>query len=124
MKRLRLFMAMLMVGTILAQIAPTQAQGVLLQARGKIILIHMVDVGVRYGPPSDQIDAEVVVKLDSQPGKAFGFQLRNDANGLVHQGMLSLLRDALNNGWTVTIDYNEINRNRMNSMLIRVSASK
>jgi hypothetical protein len=74
-------------------------------ATGKVTLLRVHDVGTGYGPPSDFIDVEVVVWLDSQPGKAFGFQLRNDSNLPARQGMLDLLRDALANNWTVSIDY-------------------
>jgi hypothetical protein len=35
------------------------------------------EVGTGYGPPDDFLDAEVIVWLDSEPEKAFGFQLRN-----------------------------------------------
>ena len=75
------------------------------QATGKLTLLRVHDLGTKYGPPSDQIDVEVVAWLDSKPGKAFGFQIRNDANRPARQGMLDLLRDAFNHNWTVTIDY-------------------
>ena len=75
------------------------------QATGKITLLRVHDLGTKYGPPSDEIDVEVVIWLDSKPGRAFGFQVRNDSNGPARQGMLDLLRDALNYKWTVTIDY-------------------
>jgi hypothetical protein len=62
-------------------------------------------VGTGYGPPNDSIDVEAVIWLDSQPGKAFGFQLRDDANEQAHHSMLDVLRDAFNEGNRVRIDY-------------------
>jgi CARDB len=82
-----------------------RSDAAVLQASGKVTLLRVHDVGTAFGPPSDQIDVEVVFRLDSQPMKAFGFQLRNDSNAAAHRGMLDLLRDAFNHGWTVTTDY-------------------
>ena len=74
-------------------------------ASGKVTLLRVHDVGTGYGPANDFIDVEVVIWLDSQAGKAFGFQLRNDANLPARQGMLDLLRDAFEHNWTVSIDH-------------------
>jgi hypothetical protein len=74
-------------------------------AQGKIKMLRVHDVGTAYGPPSDRIDVEVVTTLDTQPGKAFGFQLRQDGNMAARQGMLDLLRDAYANNWTVSFDH-------------------
>lgn len=79
----------------------------------------MHDVGSKYGPANDQIDAEVVIKLNTQAGQAFGFKLRNDTNALVHQGMLDLLRDAFANNWTVAIDFFR-DANKKNGIILRV----
>ena len=38
----------------------------------------------------------MIVKLDTYPGKAFGFKLRDDADEPARRGMLDLLRDAFN----------------------------
>lgn len=73
--------------------------------QGKIQLLRVHDVGTKYGPPTDQIDVEVVVVLASAPTRAFGFQLRNDGNRPVRQGMLDLLRDAFANNANVGIDF-------------------
>jgi hypothetical protein len=97
---------------------PPEGQAQLLQAVGRVALLRVHDVGTRYGPASDQIDAEVVIQLDSQPGKAFGFQLRQDANQQVRQGMLALLLKAYEHNWTVTIDY-RVEKGRDNAMIIR-----
>jgi hypothetical protein len=71
---------------------------------GKLTLLRVHDVGTGYGSPT--MDIEVVIRLDTVPDRAFGFQLRDDANKFVRQGMLDLLRDAFDNNWTVTINEN------------------
>lgn len=96
----------------------------LLNTSGKLTFLRVHDVGTGFGPPQDFIDVEVVILLDDQEG-AFGFKLRNDDNRPVRQGMLDLLRDAFNNDWTVSIDF-EIDREfgRKNGFIIRVALIK
>ena len=91
----------------------------LLNAKGKITMLRTHDVGTKYGPPTDQIDVEAVIQLDTKPGMAFGFQLRDDAQRVARVGMLDLLHDAFNNNWTVSIDYN-IAPLKKNGVIIRV----
>ena len=79
--------------------------GSLIAAEGKITLLRVHDVGTGYGPKTDFINVEVVIKFDGEPNKAFGFQLRNDANEGAHRGMLDRLRDAFNRDRRVRIDY-------------------
>jgi len=92
-------------------------------ASGRITLLRVHDVGTGYGPPADFIDVEVIVLLDTQPGKAFGFQLRNDGNRVARQGQLDLLRDAFNNNWTVTVDH-ITPAGRQNGVIIRTQITK
>lgn len=99
------------------------AQAALQQATGKLTLLRVHDVGTKYGPPADQIDVEVVIWLNTKPGYAFGFQLRDDSNRPARQGMLDLLRDALNHNWSVTIDY-EIDTGKKNGVIRRVWITK
>ena len=94
-----------------------------LQATGKITLLRVHDINTRYGPAGDNINAEVIIQLDSKPDNAFGFQLRSDGNGPAREGMLSLLRDAFANNWNVTIDY-DINPGKKNGILVRVWVKK
>ena len=95
----------------------------LLQSRGKLTFLRVHDVGTRFGPPSDQIDVEAVIKLSTEPERAMGFQLRNDGNRPARQGMLDLLRDAFNNNWTVTVDYN-LDSGKKTGVAIRVALTK
>lgn len=94
--------------------------GELLAARGRITLLRVHDVGGGYGPPTDRIDGEVIITLDSEPGRAFGFPLRRDASLAVRQRLLGLLRDAFNHNRTVAIDY--LRTGQHNGTLIRASA--
>lgn len=95
----------------------------LLESSGKITFLRAHDVGTGWGPPSDHIDVEVIVKLASQPQNAFGFQLRNDGNRPARAGMLDLLRDAFNHNWTVTLDYN-LDTGKTNGIIIRTALTK
>jgi hypothetical protein len=85
--------------------ARVPAIGSLLGAEGKVTLLRAHDMGTGYGPQSDFMDVEVVIWLDSEPGRAFGFQLRAGANEEAHRGMLGLLRRAFNRNGRVRIDY-------------------
>lgn len=84
--------------------APVRAD-LLNLSNGTLTLLRVHDVGTGYGPPSDFIDVEVVVQVAERDG-AFGFQLRDDRHALARQGMLDLLRDAMNNpDLRVNFDY-------------------
>jgi hypothetical protein len=88
-------------------------------AQGRITFLRVHDVGTGFGPPSDFIDVEVVIALDTLPGRGFGFQLRADSEESVEHGMLDLLRDAFNRNSLVTIDY--IWTGLRNSRILRVA---
>ena len=95
----------------------------LLQASGHIILLRVHDLGTGFGPSSDFLDAEVVMRLDSQVGMSFGFQLRNDDFRPAREGMLNLLRDAFNHDWIVTADY-WLEPGKTNGEILRVWLTK
>lgn len=77
----------------------------LTSTNGRVTMLRAHDVGTKYGPPWDQIDVEVVFRLDTEPNRAFGFQLRDDTNGAAHKDMLDLLRTAYKRNARVGIDY-------------------
>ena len=77
----------------------------LLAAEGKITFLRVHDVGTGFGPPTDFIDTEVVVGLDSLPGRFFGFQLRADSQRDARAHMFQLLREAFRQDRKVQIDY-------------------
>ena len=121
MKRIAaIFLSLCSIILLDASVARADLLGV---RNARINMLRVHDVGTRYGPPSDQIDVEVVIQLVERPGNAFGFQLRNDANQLAREGMLDLLRDAFNNDLLVNIDY-EIDPPKRNGTIIRVWVTK
>ncbi len=107
---------------ILAVAAARPATAAVEQASGKLTFLRVNDVGGRFGPSDDNIEAEVIVKIANTPG-AFGFKLRNDANRPARQGMLDLLRDAFNHQWTVTLDY-EIEPGKVHGVIFRVALTR
>lgn len=93
--------------------------GKIINIKDKIIFLRVHDVGTGYGPPTDPIDAEVIIKLKNQPERAFGFQLRAGTNEITHRRMLDTLRDAFNNGHEISIDY--IGTGPQNGTIFRVA---
>lgn len=92
-------------------------------ATGKVTFLRANDVGSGFGPADDQIDVEAVIQLDTQPGKAFGFSLRDDNQQIAHQGMLNLLRDAFSNNVTTRIEF-DIEQGKDNGTIVRVELRK
>jgi hypothetical protein len=78
--------------------------GSVLAIEGIPTFLRVHDVG-GFGPPSDRIDGEVVVRVDTAPRKAFGFELRANADEPDHAGMLGLLRSAFSHSRRVRIEY-------------------
>ncbi len=72
---------------------------------GKIELLRVHDVGTKFGPPGDVLDAEVIVKISTDTSSSYGFQLRQDKYLPAREGMLQLLMDAFRNNWTVHMDW-------------------
>ena len=96
----------------------------LLTTSGKITFLRVTDLTqVGFGPPSDFINVDVVIKLNTSPENAYGFTLRNDQNLPAHQGMLSLLQDAFKNDYTIFIDFT-INLPQHNGVISRVALIK
>jgi hypothetical protein len=93
--------------------------GTLAQATGRLTFLRVHDVGTGWGPPSDFLDAEVVIMLDTMPGRGFGFQLRADSEEPARHGMLDLLRAAFAQDRPVTVDY--LKTGLRNGRIIRVA---
>jgi hypothetical protein len=79
--------------------------GSLVNLTGRIILLRVNEVGDRFGPPSDDISAEVIVQLDSRPDLAFGLQLRRDTNLLERRAAFNSLKTAFKQDMSIAIDY-------------------
>lgn len=92
--------------------------GSLLNAQGRVTFLRVHDVGTGFGPPTDFIDGEVVIRLDTLPGRGFGFRLRADGDEAVGRGMLDLLRVAFERQSRVSIDY--IRTGLRNGRILRV----
>jgi hypothetical protein len=90
-----------------------------LNFNGKLSLLRVNNLNDRFGPMGDQITAEVIFRLASQPNRAFGVRLRDDANLAVGQGMLDLLRDAMRHGWVVNLDA-DVPNGKQNGIAVRV----
>lgn len=84
--------------------APASVDAAYVQRAGTLSMLRVHDVGTGYGPSSDFMDVEVVIAFRNEPGKAYGFRMRNDTNALTHEAMLDLLRDAFENNWNVVIN--------------------
>jgi hypothetical protein len=95
----------------------------LLNFSGRLTLLRVHDKGGKFGPPGDQIDVEVVFKLNTHADKAFGFTLRSDSDGPAHRGMLDLLRSGFDHNWVVSTDA-EIGDGKKNGKSIRVWLTK
>jgi hypothetical protein len=54
---------------VLGLLAAALSKADLLQSSGKITFLRVHDVGTAFGPPSDRIDVEVVVHLNTRPGE-------------------------------------------------------
>ncbi len=93
-------------------------------AEGYVVFLRVHDLKTGWGQAGDELDGEVVFKLDRAPGKAFGFALREDENHPQRQGMLSLLRDALIHQIAVKTDYRVDRPSQDNHLAFRVELIK
>jgi hypothetical protein len=79
--------------------------GSLLNASGRLTFLRVHDVGTRWGRPQNQLDAEVILTLDTNDALTFGFQLRADSEAPTRSGMFSVLRAAFVADGVVSIDF-------------------
>jgi hypothetical protein len=79
--------------------------GSLLNISGRLTFLRVHDVGTGFGRPPNQLDAEVILLLDSMPWLSFGFQLRADDEAPTRSAMLTLLRSAFISNRPVSIDF-------------------
>ncbi len=77
----------------------------LINTAGKIKLLRVHDLGTGFGPPTEFMDSEVIVRLQSDMNRTLGFQLRPGPFLSERKKMFSILRDAYCEEKVVTIDY-------------------
>ncbi len=106
--------------TSLVEVDAAPPPPVLLEQTGFITFLRAHDLGTGFGPPTDFLDVEAVIKLDTAPAESYGFELRNDRFRPSRQAMFDLLRDAYFNNRAVTIDYFII-PGRHNGVIFRVA---
>ena len=93
----------------------------LIASQGKVKELRVIELGTKHGPPTDQIDVEVVAELDSVPDRGMGFQLRNDEKRPAHEAMFDLLRSAYENGSLTRIEYSiDLDAGKKNGIILRV----
>lgn len=90
-------------------------------AAGRITMLRVHDAGTMYGPPTDPIDGEVVIKLDSDTDSAFGFKLRTGADLEAQRRMFKILQDAFARNARIEINYEVTGPN--NGRILRVIAA-
>jgi hypothetical protein len=74
-----------------------------LSHQGKVTFLRVHRV-LGFGPPSDHISVHAVIRLSTQPNRFMGFRLQQDADRVVHEGWLDMLRDAFNLNHTVIVE--------------------
>jgi hypothetical protein len=92
------------------------------ETQGHVTYLRVHDLGTGWGPPEDSMDVEVVFYLDTQPNRAFGFQLRDDTERPARTGMLALLRDAFIHDRNVVVDYTQV-LNHRNAVAFRIAVT-
>jgi len=92
-------------GRSIFQVSTDHPIGSVLAVEGKINYLRIHDVGTKFGPPNDVLDAEAIVQLDSKPGHYFGLQLRANSTEVANKSSVKLLRAAFESNSPVRIEY-------------------
>lgn len=95
-------------------------KGDIISTEGLIQSLRAHSYGTGYGPALHRLNEECIVKLDSEPGAAFGLDL-NGANAPAGRRMFNLLRFAFQKQSPVRIDYEA--KNAIGGRIIRVVQS-
>ena len=74
-------------------------------AIGKLAFLRVHEVGSGFGPPSDFIDVEVVLRGQGKGWRILVAPCATTNNRFAHAGMLDLLRDAFNQDTVIEIEY-------------------
>ena len=73
------------------------------EVKGKITMFRSQQENLEIGSKSDFLDAEVLVTLDTQPGKVFGVRLHGDSEA--NNQIVETLRSAYLNNRPVVIQH-------------------
>ena len=95
----------------------------LYRVSGNVTFLRVNALGSGYGPAQDFIDGEVIIKLNTHPDSAYGFQLRNTGERPMREAMFTLLKEAYKNNWQISIDYWQ-EQGKKNSVIYRLWVSK
>ena len=76
-----------------------------LATTGTVAWVRVNNVETGFGPSNDFIDGEVIFQLNN--GDRYGYRLRDNRNALVAEAGVSLLLEAMRNGWRVEVDYSD-----------------
>ena len=66
--------------------------------------LHVSDVGLKYGTPSDVLDVEAMLRIEGTD-ELFGFTLRTGTDEEAHDAMFELLRTAFQKNLPIRIEY-------------------
>jgi Zn-dependent metalloprotease len=77
----------------------------IVNAQGRVVFLRAHDVGTGWGAVPENLDAEVIFKLDTLPSIALGFQARKNINAVTHLQMLDTLRSAFERNSRISVDY-------------------
>jgi len=77
------------------------------ESYGKITVLRAQPQGIEYGDSKDRLDAEVIFKLDKEPGKTFGIRYHEGVDPSI-QFMAGLIREAFLNQLPITVLHNEV----------------
>ncbi len=77
------------------------------ESHGKITVLRSQPQGMEYGSGKNRLDAEVIFKLNEEPGKTFGIRLHEGVDpSMIY--MTELLRDAFIHNFRVTVLHQNI----------------
>lgn len=104
--------------TMTVDVTVPPAKGEIINTKGRIkmIRVHAKDSG--YGPSKYKLNEDAIVTLDSNPGSVFGIDL-NTRDGIE---MFNMLREAFEDGTTITVEYKAVNA--IGGRIIRVIESQ
>ena len=103
--------------TMSVNVVISPKRGDIIATKGKIVMLRVHEYGTGYGPRKCRLKEDCIVKIDSQPGAAFGLDLSR-ANQHSGKRMFDLLRGAYREHRAIGIEFQE--ENALGGRIIRV----